>query len=693
MAQLIPVDHDPFAEPQTGAPKLVPVDHDPFASKEEMGGLRYAEGVAQAVAKGTTFGFGDEIAATFGSLFGLGPRLLGTKGYDEILQDVRGRETEFAEQYPKTALAAEIAGGVAMPAAGAKTALKAGQTFANLTKTGRIGQLAGTGAAIGAPYGALYEVGTAETSDPSALIGAAGRGALIGGTAGAVLQPAGAAAVPIIEGGAKATAAALRKLTGGSIQGNLAPEAAAADRVARALAEDADIAAKAGSPTLSDDAYNAAIERGQPVMPMDLGGATTRGVARAAANTSGPAREILETATDARFAGQGDRMAEYLRKLGEGRTNAHDTREALQAEARTIRTPMYQQAYREGADGIDDHALIQLSSAPAMKSALDEARIRLANRNAVEGNTTKVEDRIGGKNGLTLEYYDAAKQALDDKINTLLGRGENGAAREYIGIRDKLVSILDDKVPSYADARGTASTYFGASDALTAGERFATGAAKFENDAARDALAKMTPRERELFGEGFVSQLVGNAMELKDRRNIANILSSSSAARDRVAIALGSEKAAQLEAQMRIESVMELGRKAVSGNSTTARQLMELGLIPSAGVGYSAYSGDPTAMLIAGAIGGRRLAMNSAERRMAEEIARLLTKGDPASIRQAAEKVASSGQLNALRALDRQLERAGIWPVIGVQQSSASKDKKQAPDPLAKALRSMNTTR
>src|SRR5882724_2684838 len=52
--------------------------------------LDYASGLAHDAASGVTLGLVDEAAAGMGSLFGLGPKLLGTKSYDEILNDVRG---------------------------------------------------------------------------------------------------------------------------------------------------------------------------------------------------------------------------------------------------------------------------------------------------------------------------------------------------------------------------------------------------------------------------------------------------------------------------------------------------------------------------------------------------------------------------------------------------------------------------
>ncbi|MCK1465776.1 hypothetical protein IVB34_47710 [Bradyrhizobium sp. 2] len=88
----------------------------------------------------------------------------------------------------------------------------------------------------------------------------------------------------------------------------------------------------------------------------------------------------------------------------------------------------------------------------------------------------------------------------------------------------------------------------------------------------------MTPQERQLFQDGFVSRFVETLNQVGDRRNILNQIASSPAAREKLNVALGPQRAAELEAGLRVEGIMDLARNAVQGNSTTARQLAELGL-------------------------------------------------------------------------------------------------------------------
>jgi hypothetical protein len=94
----------------------------------------------------------------------------------------------------------------------------------------------------------------------------------------------------------------------------------------------------------------------------------------------------------------------------------------------------------------------------------------------------------------------------------------------------------------------------------------------FQNTAVRQQLGKMSPTERQLFQDGFVSRFIETLNKVGDRRSILNQIGDNPAAREKLNIVLGPQKATQLEAGMRAEGVMDLARKAVQGNSTTARR-------------------------------------------------------------------------------------------------------------------------
>lgn len=144
-----------------------PVPDTPAMDASAMGWLDYSNGLAQKIAQGVTFNWGDEAAASAGSLFGLGPRLFGTKTYDDIIKDVRSDEESFTKAFPKTALAAEIGGALATAVpSGAGVAARLPGFFQN----GLMRQAIGAGAAA-APLGALNEVGKLENPQTPGEIG------------------------------------------------------------------------------------------------------------------------------------------------------------------------------------------------------------------------------------------------------------------------------------------------------------------------------------------------------------------------------------------------------------------------------------------------------------------------------------------------------------------------------------------
>lgn len=489
------------------------------------------------------------------------------------------------------------------------------------------------------------------------------------------------------------------------ITGTASPSTVANRRIASAMEKDASFQGLPGYKPLTQQEFQAAQSRGQPVTNLERGGEMTRGLARNAANVSPEARAKLVQATEPRFPTQGERTADFVKGFGGGK-DAFASRDALIQEARKVRTPMYQEAYKKGQYGIDKSGLEELQAAPAISGgrakqeglggAMQDAEIRIRNRHAAEASenaalgksTPPVDFRIQGTKGYTLEFWDAVKQSLDDDINRYFSRGDNGRARELTLLRDRLVNELDEAIPTYKSARGTASTYFNASNALEAGEKFATAGARFKNADAKSALSKMTSREQELFREGYISRMVANAEEAVDRQNLANRLMNSTAARERTNLVLGEKGANELAAQLNVENLMEAGRKEIIGNSQTARWLLEAG-ITTGGVGvgaYGLYTGDPNALTIAGIIGGRRILSNAAERKVALEIANKLSTANPEAIKEATKQLAKRPAM--LSNLNRFLQatlRSSAQTVSDFQ--TPNRDKKQ--DSLANKLRNL----
>ena len=98
----------------------------------------------------------------------------------------------------------------------------------------------------------------------------------------------------------------------------------------------------------------------------------------------------------------------------------------------------------------------------------------------------------------------------------------------------------------------------------------------------------------------------------------------------------------QLEARSFIERVMQGSREAVSGNSTTARQLATRGLATAGGAGLAYGGGDDYSNLgkFMSAAGIAQLARKGGDIRVANRIATLLRSRDPAALDRAAQAFA-----------------------------------------------------
>lgn len=571
-----------------------------------------------------------------------------SKRYDTATAREREANQQAEEQHPVASTLGNVAGSMVLPVGGAA----GGATLA---------ARAGRGAILGATYGGLAGAGEGEGIGDRAT--RATTGALLGGAIGG-------AAPPVVEGVIQGSRI-LASPVSSTIRGAINPENEAGRRVVGAVERDMRLDPTAQN-RLTPAEFVANSRNGGPATIMDTGGETTRALARSAANTSPEGRAVLNDSINQRFEGQGGRVTDWLRNTFHY-PDAQSQQAAIDQTAKTVNRARYAKAFQEGDKEIFSPELDRLMGSPAVVEAMRKASMSGKDRAITQGlgamrQGVTVENGVvkftKGKNGVptypNLAFWDATKRELDDAANAASRSGRNAEASTVGDLAKSLRNELDAHVPSYADARAGASHFFGASDALEAGGNFVT--AKMANGDARSALAKMSPTEKQLFQDGFVSKYVQQLNESGDRRSILNKVAESPAARERLNIALGPQRANELEAHMRVEGIMDLSRKAIQGNSTTARQLVELGLAGgSAGYGgMGAYNWDPKQMTyaaIAGAfIGGR----HHVDTRLAQRVAEMLISKDPRVLLRGAQVVAKDAKmLNNLRSFDRRFAVTG----------------------------------
>jgi Transglycosylase SLT domain len=210
---------------------------------------------------------------------------------------------------------------------------------------------------------------------------------------------------------------------------------------------------------------------GDNAMLADAGGEGTRDVATAIANMPGPAKDIAIKALEERQAGQSDRITQAaLQGLG---VNASDTYgnvlSKLDTQQAELASPLYDSAFSSNKS-VSSPVINRILDTQAGTQALKFAAMRMNNRMALMGvpdpelaEQAKLagtyEPGSGGiASGLKLETLDLVKQGLDDQIGVKLRAGENGAARDLIGLKNGLVKELDANdataQPAGKDANG-----------------------------------------------------------------------------------------------------------------------------------------------------------------------------------------------------------------------------------------------
>lgn len=610
----------------------------------------FLTGVGQAA-----FGLGDEIEA------GVRAALDPDRTYSEVLPEVRKRVDDSASEHPVAYYGGQVGASLAIPGAAARLGFSpvANAVGQGLTRTMRAGALEG------GAYGAAYGFGSSEGGIQNRAEGAVG-----GGVLGTLLG----GAAPVAIGGVQAAARPIRN----SIAAAVNPEDEAARRLREVLQSDdaahavADNLLGQRNPEVLQTAQDLihSGRAGQELRNIDMGGQGIRAMARSAANNSPEAREVITQMTNNRFQGQGDRTTDFIRNLiqpGEasgpvGNTDA--ARRGIQSWARGANNANYTAARRAGDRPLWSPTLERLTGSPTMRQAMQRAVRNGQDRAILEGygafNPGVAFDESGmfqfvrGPNGVptypNLQYWDYVKRELDDIAGEAGRQGADGVQGNAAQLARNLREELDNIVPEYARARGTAANYFNAEDALEAGGIFARPSAHNINEVRR-LVGAMPENERRRFTEGYINELLANIERTGDRRNILGRLAQSTAEREKLNIVLGPQRARELEAFLYIENLMDLPRNAM-GNSTTARQLVELGL--AGGSGMLASGGDladPTTWIVGaltryGISNGRQVI----DQRMARRIAEMLVSQDPQVMQQAVRNVAAQPRmLGALR--------------------------------------------
>ncbi|PBB75211.1 hypothetical protein CK227_10490 [Mesorhizobium sp. WSM4308] len=566
----------------------------------------------------------------------LGTEVIGlATGQDpaQMRADIEARRAQRDEQYPASAISGKLGGAIA--STGALGATAGGAEALGVTGNSLLGRILASGASNAAISGADT---VARGGDGKDVLNSMA----IGAGTGAAIPAAGAA----VQAGLSAVGNRIAPL----VNGIISPVGEAERRVGMAMARDQ--AANPGNlVSAADEAV--AQQAGVPLLNADRGGETTRALARSVANQSPEARATIDKAANDRFAGQGQRAADFIRQVTGGAVDDLGYQQAIRDTARLVNKPAYNKAFASpAAQQMFSPDLQELMQSPAVQRAARMAVGRSANRGAVDGfkavenpfhqapdGTFKLKQTADGKLvAPTLQFWDQVKRNLDSEIGKASRAGDNTLTADLTALKGKLVSSLDAAVPAYKAARQGAASYFGAEDALDAGRKFVNTPRSIPE--AKAAFDKFAPAEKAAFGTGFASELIDKIGAIDDRSNVISQVFKSPAARAQIDLALGPQRARQIEAYVRVEDLADRLRGAL-GNSTTARQLAEMGI--GAGAGY-AFGGQDWKSATAGAAlaAGARYGSKQIDQRVMQQVAKMLASDDPKILQSAIKQAAAS---------------------------------------------------
>lgn len=424
----------------------------------------------------------------------------------------------------------------------------AGQTLLRAAGSGTAGQEA----VLSAASGAGAEIGREVGGETGAAIGS-------------VLAPTAASTAVgltnIVKGGANSIRALL-----GSVDG------LSDDGASKLLAE-----AMVRENLSPDDVIRQMQELGPDAVPADVGNNFSR-LLRAASNEvpriEGSAAEVL----NARQAGQGPRILSALDDAtGTSSLTAADEIERLNQ----ITGPQINQLYDAArSKNIDFGPKVSklLTGESSVAKAMEKSQQRLIDREAAG-------DTIGN-----LDVIDATKQELDDQIGVAIRQGENNKARNLVRLKNIMVDEVDKAVPEYKQARDLFAGKAALESAADTGAQFF----KLKARELGDITKTMGQSEMKMFKLGAKDAILDKIDTLQPGSDaVKRLFGKNGDVRKLKALFDTPEDFKRFSDTLEREAVFTITRRAAQANSTTAKQLADVGNAKEVIQGAVDFSANP----------------------------------------------------------------------------------------------------
>ncbi|MCT4654235.1 MAG: hypothetical protein N4A65_00335 [Cohaesibacter sp.] len=543
--------------------------------QEEQGFLDHAVDFARDTAVNAmdmaTLGWNKKAAAALGAVPALlpggksygeeydrlyrGQKALVDRAQENSLAKVTGETIGLAPAAILTAGAAPAATYTAQAAKGlprlsqAVTQTAKGALAPAATVGGRIGQAARLGATSGG-LGAMSDAEGSLNMVQEGVLGAA-KGAAAGALVGGASE-----AVPSLVGAAKRLAGFARR----------APvKERAAKRIANWASQDGH------TPEAMVDRVRHARDVGADEFALlDSGSNNLHGLARSISNKPGRGGDLLSDVTTGRKAGQYDRNIRAIRKeLGPIESPAA-LKQAARERSQMITEPLYRAGHGDAIEVDDDLSLVL--SRPSVKKAVQQAR---RNYRETDRKPPSIYDEDGQVDEelteLPAEMLHYLREELDVAIELLEGSAK---ANRHRGNLIQTRKQLDHHIKSGSERMALADSRHAA---LKKDEAALNAGYNLPNNKPRDVegmLKGAEASELDMFRSGSRARMADDLGKMRDGRNVStSFLATPNQQEVLKSVAPNREKGSRFGDFLHAERAMTRSDAAISGNSTTAKQL------------------------------------------------------------------------------------------------------------------------
>jgi hypothetical protein len=533
-------------------------------------GIDSGAGYTRRLAQGASFGLADEAVAAVMTPFEMIKR--GTFNPVEGYNYAKARENLILnDARENTGIGGAIAEGVGGLATGGALAKAGLSPTANLAPGASLLKKVGVGAAEGAGLGGIYGAADGE--------GVGGRA--MGAATGAGMGAAAGGAFPLVSQGVSSVYRAIQNARAGN---EVAKQTGVSPEVLRLLGNTLE-----ADGTLSSRGIANMNRAGSEAMLADAG-PNARAILDTAIQRGGPGGVAAREAIEAR-AGRSanDIIASLDQHLGQP-NGVTATQSAIRQGSAGARGAAYDAAYASPIDyaAPSGQAIENIVKTRVPQSAINEANALMR----AEGNQSKqILAKVADDGTVTFETLPDVRQldyitrGLNEVADQADGAGKLGGTTAkclaYSNLSKELRGHLKALVPEYRNALETAADAISRSKAVELGSKLLSPS--MTRDAAAQAIKGMTGAERTALTQGIRSNIDDAMARVTrtvqdgnvDAREAIKALKdlSSRANKEKLALAIGEEKAGKLFADLdRATASFELRASVTENSKTYARQ-------------------------------------------------------------------------------------------------------------------------